>query len=420
MALTTMPSDQPSDSDPDSSSGATPTGSLRRPGTLAIAGLASIAAGIIHATAAGAHSEHRQTVIAFAACAAFQVGWGAWALVRSGRLLALAGAVGNAAAVGGWVLAKTSGISFIDGLEDKEGPQFADTLCAVLAGIAVLAAVAAALGLFGLARRSPRPSFVGLAAVATLAISVPGMVSAGNHSHAGGHGAGEAADGHSHGAGEAADGHGHAGAVPPQEFDPNLPIDLSGVEGVTPEQQARAENMLAENLRRLPQWADTATAEAAGYHSIGDALTGDEHFIKWDTIDDDHLFDPDHPESLVYKVERGADGKVTKTLEAAMYMLPTGTTLDDVPDIGGQMTQFHIHDNLCFSNDPVAPRVAGITTSDGDCPPPLQKFNPVPMMHVWITPNPCGPFASLEGVGAGQLKEGEERVCDHAHGSGSA
>jgi hypothetical protein len=230
MALTTMPSEEPTQ----------PTLS-RRPSSLALAGLASIAAGIIHATAAGAHSEHRQTVIAFAATATFQVGWGVWALLRSGRLLALLGAAGNAAAVGGWVLAKTNGISFIDGLEDKEGAQFADTLCAALAGVAALAALATALGLFGLARRAPRPSFVGLAAVAAVAISVPGMVATGSHSHAEGEG-----EGHGHGAAEeAADGHGHAdgaehaSTVPPKPFDPNLPIDLGGVEGVTPEQQTR-------------------------------------------------------------------------------------------------------------------------------------------------------------------------------------
>jgi hypothetical protein len=26
-------------------------------------------------------------------------------------------------------------------------------------------------------------------------------------------------------------------------------------------------------------------------------------------------------------------------------------------------------------------------------------------------------FAALEGVGGGQIKEGEERLCDHAHGA---
>jgi hypothetical protein len=122
----------------------------------------------------------------------------------------------------------------------------------------------------------------------------------------------------------------------------------------------------------------------------------------------------------VYNVERNDDGTWTKTLEAAMYMLPTGTTLDAVPDIGGAMTQFHIHDNLCFTLDPEAPRVAGLTDGEGGCPEGLQKFTPVPMMHVWITPHPCGPFASLEGVGAGQVREGDTRACDHAHGSGEA
>ena len=54
-------------------------------------------------------------------------------------------------------------------------------------------------------------------------------------------------------------------------YDPTKPIDLSGVEGVTPEQQAFAENLVAVTLVRLPQWSDPAVAEAAGFHSIGDA-----------------------------------------------------------------------------------------------------------------------------------------------------
>src|SRR5882672_4268473 len=134
-----------------------------RSGLLTVAGLASLSAGVIHAVAAGNHSEHRQAVIAFAATSIFQVAWGTWALLRSGRLLILLGAAGNAAAVGAWVLAKSNGISFIDGLETKEPAQFADTLCAVLAAVAVLGAVAAALGLFDLGRSATRPSFMGVA-----------------------------------------------------------------------------------------------------------------------------------------------------------------------------------------------------------------------------------------------------------------
>ena len=39
------------------------------------------------------------------------------------------------------------------------------------------------------------------------------------------------------------------------------------------------------------------------------------------------------------------------------------------------------------------------------------------MIHVWIVPHQCGPFAALEGVGAGQILDGEERWCDTAHGA---
>jgi hypothetical protein len=41
------------------------------------------------------------------------------------------------------------------------------------------------------------------------------------------------------------------------------------------------------------------------------------------------------------------------------------------------------------------------------------------MVHVWIRPNPCGPFAALEGVGAGQVAPGQTRACDTMHGEAS-
>ena len=87
---------------------------------LAVAAVTSIGAGAIHAAAIGVHSEHRQAVITFTILAAVQLGWGVLALLYANRWLALAGAVANSAAVVGWVMAKTSGISFIDGFEASE------------------------------------------------------------------------------------------------------------------------------------------------------------------------------------------------------------------------------------------------------------------------------------------------------------
>jgi hypothetical protein len=194
-------------------------------------------------------------------------------------------------------------------------------------------------------------------------------------------------------------------------FDPNR-INLGGTPGVTPAEQVRAQNLLRETLQVLPHWNDTATAAAEGFHPIGDALTGDEHWIHWDWINDSDYLDPHRPESLVYQVDPATR---KRTLEAAMFILPDRFTFSNLPNVGGPLLQFHIHDNLCFTNDPVAPQVAGLNFG-GHCSPPLVAFHPNVMVHVWIRPNPCGPFAALEGVGAGQVAPGQTRACDTMHG----
>jgi len=371
-------------------------------GWLAVAGGASLGAGAIHAAAIGVHSEHRAAVVTFTLVAAVQLAFGAIALARPGRLVLVAGALANLAAIAGFVAAKVSGIGFIEGLDAAEAPQIADSLAAGLAAVAVLAVVAQ-LAHLGSGLLVGSPLLVGTATLVVASLAVPGMLSAGSHSHAGGH----ADDAHPHGAADAS-GDAHAAAVvPPKPFDPDLPIDLGGVEGVTPQQQAAAENLLAVTVTRLPQFAEVTTAEAQGFVSIGDGFLGHEHYLNQANMDDDRLLDPDHPESLVY------DTSVTpKRLVAAMFMLDAGDTLDDVPELGGALTQWHVHDNLCFAGA----RVAGLTGADGSCAAGLTKGEERPMIHVWIEPHPCGPFAALDGVAGGTIPEGEQRLCDHAHG----
>jgi hypothetical protein len=395
---------------------------------ITVAAIASLAAGAIHAAAIGVHSEHRAAVIAFTLVAAFQLGWGALALRHPGRVLALAGVIGHVAAFGGWVTAKTSGIGFVAGIDQAEAVQFADAAAAGLAVVAVAATLVGVLRLVDSGSGSwAHPRLASGAAVLAVALTVPAMVSAGEHRHQSDHGHDEevahaAADeaGHVHDDSHDHDGdegHGEAGhddvhaasPVPPKPYHPDLPIDLSGVEGVTPEQQARAENLVAVTLLRLPRFADFREAEAAGYRSIGDGFTGHEHFINPELLEDGRILDPDFPESLVYSTEGGQ-----RTLVAAMYMLERGATLDDVPDLGGALTQWHVHDDLCFNTEG---RVAGLVEPGADCQPPLVNGVRSPMIHVWIIPHECGPFASLEGVAGGQIAEGEERLCDHAHGA---
>lgn len=375
---------------------------------LAIGAFASIGAGAIHAAAIGVHNEHHQVVIAFTVVAVLQIGWGVLALLFGGRAVPIAGAVANAAIVAGWVLAKTSGISFVDGLEAVEDVQLADSAAAALATLAVVGVVFAVVR--GVRGDGVGSAVLAISALVTALVTVPAMVSAGSHTHAGGGahdvaGAGSA-DHHAPGAAAASS---HHAATVAKPYDPTKPIDLSGVAGVTPEQQARAENLIAVTLLRLPKYADPAVAEADGFRSIGDAVTGDEHYINTAYFDDGRILDPDYPESLVYE----PDGAGGKKLAAAMFMMPTGSKLSDVPDVGGKLTQWHIHNNLCFTPQG---RVAGLTNLDGACRAGLTKGPETPMIHVWIRPHPCGPFAALEGVGGGQIAEGETRLCDQAHG----
>ncbi len=370
-----------------------------------LAGIASLGAGAIHLSAAGIHAEHPTLARVFVALGSGQILAGlALVLVRRRWAAATVVAV-NSVAVIGWALTLTSGISRVDGLEVSEAPQFADTACAVLGAIA--AALAAAVTLRGL---QPAPRNAALLAPGGLvaAVSVAAMLSAATHVHD--HDETVASAGHVHEE-SAVDVHVHpgSGTNPPE----TSAVDLSGVADVTPAQQQFAEQLVARTRAGLPQWQDPAVAEAAGLRSIGDASTGFEHYVQWDWLEDDVWLDPNHPESLVYVPH--ADG--SKTLVSAMYMLPSTIALDDVPNWGGALMQWHVHDNLCYSADDEAPQVRGLTTPAGTCRPPLVKHPERPMIHVWIVPNECGPFASLEGIGAGTIRDGEARLCDHVHGS---
>jgi hypothetical protein len=85
-----------------------------------------------------------------------------------------------------------------------------------------------------------------------------------------------------------------------------------------------------------------------------------------------------------------------------MYLLPPGSTMDDVPDLGDPRAIWHDHDDLCWSSDG---RLAGILV-DGQCRPGgVHRVSP-PMIHVWIVDHPCGPFAGLGTHGDG---------CEHDH-----
>jgi hypothetical protein len=83
--------------------------------------------------------------------------------------------------------------------------------------------------------------------------------------------------------------------------------------------------------------------------------------------------------------------------------------------VGGPITQWHIHNNLCYSPAEMvdgAPQrhVVGLTSGpNGDQCARGEYLSPhAPMLHVWVAPHECGPFSALEGVGAGQEIQEEQ------------
>jgi hypothetical protein len=443
------------------------------------AALASIGAGLIHGTAVGLHAEHPSLSRVFLVLTILQVGWGIIALQRSQWSIVAFGFAINGVAAVGWIFTRTTGIAFVSGLEISEKPQPADTLCALLAVIAI------AISLWAWSKRGipTRPASNLNAVVFCSVLTVLALWSVTGNAHIHGHeealtdaGLTINADGvivsptveapigletsttsvtttttAPQGAAKKKKAatpvvtaptssapavtvldtsttttttttiHGHSLTSPqalaaasgwPRAWDGST-IDFAGIDGVTADQSARATALIQAAQRDLPKYADTATAIADGYRSIGDEGTGFEHFIKSSLLLDGRVLDTTAPESLVYSVDKSG----VRTLVSAMFIANPGTPLTDTTlvNYAGGLMQWHVHTNLCWKNG----KVVGVTDPAGNCPEgSALGLGGAPMVHVWITPHLCGPFAALEGVGAGVADVSDsERVdmCNKAH-----
>ena len=438
------------------------------------AAFASIGAGVIHGTAVGLHADHLTLSRVFLVLTALQVAWGVVALQRTQLHVVLSGLVINAAAAIGWLLTRTTGIAFISGLEVSEKPQPADTLGAVLAVVSV----AAALWAWRQRGTPSRPTLHLNAVYLCSALTLVALWSVTGHAHSDVHdvaltdaGLTINADGvillptdevpvgvetsttelattstMPSASASASKKKASTSSVPvarttaptttvantttttihphslttaqalaaasgwPRAWDGST-IDFSGIGGVTPEQEARATTLIQNAKRDLPRFADIETAKTAGYVSIGDAATGFEHWVNTALLNDNRVLDTSAPESLVYSVK----GSV-KTLVSAMFIAKTGTPLTDTTlvNYAGGLMQWHVHTNLCWWNG----KVVGVTNAAGVCMFGVLQTGGAPMVHVWITPHLCGPFAALEGNGAGVAQaSNSERIdmCNRAH-----
>lgn len=178
-------------------------------------------------------------------------------------------------------------------------------------------------------------------------------------------------------------------------FDPDGPLDLSGLPTVSPQQQAAAEDLVRSVLDARADLPTFEEAPALGYVSIGDSFTGEEHLLDWQAVLDPATLDPAHPEGLVFDV--GSDGE--RTLAAVMFALPPGARVDDAPTLGGDLTRWHLHGDLCLDPQRTPPAITASTDAARRCPDGLEEQQPMPTLHVWVVAHPCGPFSELEGVG---------------------
>ena len=433
------------------------------------AAYASIGAGLIHGVAVGLHADHASLARVFMALSFAQVAWGIIAISRLQWSVVLGGCAINGTAIVGWILTRTSGISFISGLEISEKPQPADTLGALLAATAIGASLWAWRQRDVPVRETSHLNAVYL----TSAITLVALWSVTGHAHA--HiqnialtdsGLSVNADGVIISPGTIAPvdittstitvpassstsdsiatkkkqlvaapttvvnttttiiNHPHALTTAqalaaasgwPRPYDPANPIDFSGIGGVTAEQAARATALIQSAQRDLPKYAKVSDAEKSGYVSIGDGVTGFEHYMKYSLLNDGRVLDTTAPESLVYEVK----GTV-KTLVSAMFIANPGTPLTDTTlvNYAGGLMQWHVHSNLCWISVNGVPKVVGVTNAAGACSIGTLQPAGAPMVHVWISSHVCGPFAALEGNAAGVANVSDaERVdlCNKDH-----
>ncbi|HSP37682.1 MAG TPA: hypothetical protein VLR26_08015 [Frankiaceae bacterium] len=336
--------------------------------------------------------EWKMAGLFFGVLAWVQVAYSVALLTSRRRLVVEAGLVVQLGTIGVWALSRTAGMPFGPQAGQAEPASFIDVVSTMLE---VVVAVAAVLLLM---RRVPQIRLrapVALAGVGVLIAGVVGTTTAslvpsiGGHQHAHGELAG-----HSHAvasgdipAGWVAGCHSHAATT-------GGVADLADVghaagnctdAQVTSAQRAAAELLAADTTAAVAnRYPTLQAAERAGYQVVNQ--TGPlVHVANHVFQNDGRMLDPQRVESLVYV----SYGRISMLL-GAMYIAEPAQPQG--PLIGGALTSWHIHTNLCV--DPV--RGTALNPGrNGACAPGSAVGPTLQMLHVWTIPYQGGPFADI-------------------------
>lgn len=187
------------------------------------------------------------------------------------------------------------------------------------------------------------------------------------------------------GGASADDGHGHGHGRQPA---PGVVMRLPAATEPSPAERAAAANLHAAVTRGIAPFEDPAVALAAGYQVpaiVGtDVHAGNEAYEH-----DGRTLDPERPETLVYA--QGPDGR--PVLLGAMFLMEGMGSPG--PTIGGPLTIWHGHEQVCVSLVP--PAITAILSPLGGCPVGSFVVPRTPeMIHVWTVPGAPQPFGDLD------------------------
>lgn len=184
------------------------------------------------------------------------------------------------------------------------------------------------------------------------------------------------------------DGHLHDPAAP--SVQPTGPIVSANDPRLTPAQQSAASALLVASRAAIASLPTTTALAAGGYVSAGDNSGGLQHWVNDSYTHDGRELDPSRIESFVVNPTSG------RTV-GAMFMLEPGKTMANVPNIAGELTIWHVHPTICFSNTQIWHFVSFAINKT--CPTGSTPREVPPMIHVWSDDPPCGPFVGAEGHG---------------------
>jgi hypothetical protein len=157
---------------------------------------------------------------------------------------------------------------------------------------------------------------------------------------------------------------------------------------VTAEQRAAADKLAADTIAGLHQFVDLDDAIAAGFKPITPMNLKLVHYANPAWYLDGRVLDPNRPESLMYAFPPVGD----PILLGAMFLMTPG---QPGPQVGGCLTQWHVHDNLCLADAGGA--MVGVVGPDGTCPAGSHNKVTPEMLHVWGIDLPGGPFSEPSG-----------------------